>query len=139
MKVAVPVEYNEVVREVSAIDAYNFCAYDQRTGEKAASAGLFFVVNKSILYAAVPVDKADLLSHEEIWETHFAETFDVGFNHYPRGRILYNSSKEQFIISVDRCVESKLIKRIMDIFYLVESNCKTDVNEFYQCHKCSLI
>jgi hypothetical protein len=32
MKAAVPVEYNEVVREVSAVDAFNFCIDDQRNG-----------------------------------------------------------------------------------------------------------
>jgi len=142
---AIPVDYSDVARSVSERYYCNLCVNDQRGGGKTASVGPFFVVDKSIFYAAIPVEKAETdgdfrispLSHDEIWQAHFLNAFKVDYNYYPCGHAVYKTSEERYIVYADSCLNGHDIRRVSAAFGLELNNCEIVFDENYQCHMCN--
>lgn len=73
-------------------------------------------------------------SHYEIWEKHYREKYQVDFDFYPRGRIVYNKKNNQYILYYDKCIENEA-KEMQG--YFPKKNCKIARDEHYQCHQCN--
>lgn len=56
------------------------------------------------------------------------------FATYPRGRVLYDVVNKISIIYVDKCINSKQILKIVEIFNL--TTYKIEYDEHYSCDKC---
>lgn len=73
-------------------------------------------------------------SHFDIWNKYYYKKYNVDFDYYPRGRVIYNIEEECFYIYIDKCLINK-----MDEFLKQYSNknYKLLKDFHYQCHKCN--
>lgn len=70
--------------------------------------GLFFLVSGELLLHRCFLEKAEVYgdfinypySHDEIWEKHYREKYQVDFDFYPRGRIVYNKKDNHNIFYI---------------------------------------
>lgn len=60
------------------------------------------------------------------------------YDYFPRGRIVYNTDEDEFIVYIDECLNKPDIKsEIISYFKLPRSNTKFDFDEHYKCHECN--
>ena len=102
--------------------------------------GIFFVVNDKILLHRCPLDEArkngDLLvypySHKETWNKFYInKLYDVDFDFFPRGRIIYKPNDNTFTIYYDKCLEGKLTELTQE---LSGENLLYNIDENYISH-----
>ena len=109
--------------------------------------GLFFFVKGNFAFSGCALLNAekygDFLiypeSHFDVWEKYetlnwMAGSRKVDYDYFPRGRVVYRTTDETFIIYYDKCVE-KEIHRISDEY----SNYRfiLELDEHYCCHECN--
>ena len=108
--------------------------------------GIFFYVEGKLLTCTTELDKADSygdflvspFSHDSAWNNHFKKGTDVDFDYYPRGRLIYSRSKNEYIIYIDKCLDSpEIIVDIRQSFQLDNVKCTVSFDEHYQCHMCN--
>ena len=102
---------------------------------------LFFKVNNQFLIHKCENEKAekygDFLnypkSHMEIWEEFYYDKYNVDFDYYPRGRVIYNIKEDCYYIYHDKCITnlSEILKDYKDSKY------KICTDYHYQCYKCN--
>ena len=109
--------------------------------------GLFFFVKGNFAFSGCSLSAAekygDFLiypeSHFDVWEKYktlncLTEFRKVDHDFFPRGRVVYRTTDETFIIYYDKCVE-KEIHRIADEYRNYRIILETD--EHYCCHECN--
>ena len=104
--------------------------------------GLFFYVNGKFLLHKCSLEKAedygDFLvypkSHYYIWDKHYYDKYDVDFDYYPRGRIVYRKSDDTFLIYYDTCISEKMSR--IEALYEGQKT-MLELDEHYQCHICN--
>lgn len=63
---------------------------------------------------------------------------DYDYDYFPRGRVVYNKEKDEFVVYIDKCLDKSDIKNeIISAFKLPRSNTRFDFDEHYQCHNCN--
>lgn len=103
--------------------------------------GLFFCVEGEFLWHMVSLESAehygDFLvgseSHFEVWENWYHDFYQVDYDYYPRGRVVYRKSDGTYLVYYDRCIEDE-VKMQLDT---VGSRVVFLTEEHYQCHKCN--
>jgi len=101
----------------------------------------FFLKNKMLLHTCA-LDEAqkygDFLnypySHDRVWMKLYRKRYNVDFDYYPRGRIIYNISMDRYTLFYDGCIEDEA-KRLANAYVGAEIVLTRD--EHYQCHKCN--
>lgn len=101
--------------------------------------GLFFVVNGKLLLHECPRSAAlrygdflnDPMSHDEVWRAKYQRLYQVDFDYYPRGRILYDCVRNVTRIFYDSCAV-KEARKLAEEYEAVELM----QDEHYQCHMC---
>lgn len=104
--------------------------------------GLFFTVGRQILIYACPLARAGRygdflnypLSHDAVWEKTLRLRYNVDFDYYPRGRIVYNVPNDRYTIYHDRCCE-KAARLIGGRYPYAKVAYALD--EHYQCRSCN--
>lgn len=80
-------------------------------------------------------------SHYDYWSLLrrvYPELRKVSYDYFPRGRIVYNINKDQYIIYFDKCLDTDKYKdMIIDEFNLPRNKTIFDYDEHYQCHSCN--
>lgn len=111
-----------------------------------ANVGLFFYVKGHLFTEMVDIEHADLYgdnrigrgSHYDIWEQRYEKIYRKPYDYYPRGRIVYRYKENKFILYIDKCIEDKGVKEIMNTFGLEIENTQVDKSdEHYICSKCN--
>lgn len=107
--------------------------------------GIFFYAKDRLIFHKCMLKDAeeygDFLiypySHDEIWEKHYKKIYNVDFDYYPRGRIVYNTAEKSFWIYKDKCIASLILLStiINNLGGINKGELKTD--EHYVCHKCN--
>ncbi|MBE6638084.1 MAG: hypothetical protein E7616_01310 [Ruminococcaceae bacterium] len=101
----------------------------------------FIPKNGSVIYDACSLEKGELridkldnpVGHELLWDRHFT----LGnYVHYPRGRVIYDLTKRQAIIYIDKCIHKPfMIQKLVSIFQIdVPYTIAYDFH--YQCQSC---
>ncbi|MEI6415893.1 MAG: hypothetical protein WCP34_16780 [Pseudomonadota bacterium] len=110
--------------------------------------GIFFVVDNQLLMDAVPVAQGEAYGetlghggHYDFWEqlapsnaierTIKARAYDA----YPRGRVVYFTQKQRFVLYADKCLKRDRITWIAGQFGLVAPVFRRD--HHYQCATCN--
>ncbi len=105
------------------------------------SVGLFFVAEGALLLHTCPLSEAEHHgifynfpeSHMRVWNRLYAKKYDVDFDYYPRGRILYRETDDTFLIYKDRCIGGEFDDRLTAAcggkWIFAE-------DEHYSCHGC---
>jgi hypothetical protein len=70
------------------------------------------------------------LSHQELFDQL---NVDIDYINVPRGRVVYDTSKKEAVIYIDRCIETK-IKEILNVFKI--ENFRIEHDEHYVCPGC---
>ena len=73
-------------------------------------------------------------SHFEIWEKNHRSKYNVDFDYYPRGRVIYRKTDDTYLIYYDKCME-KFIGMVTEKYS--GKKIKMDYDEHYQCHLCN--
>lgn len=73
------------------------------------------------------------LSHYETWEKYYYKKYNVDFDYFPRGRVVYNVKEKCYYIYFDKCIKNRdlVLKKYKNLNY---KEC-TDLH--YQCHICN--
>ena len=73
-------------------------------------------------------------SHHDIWVKKYQKKYNVDFDYFPRGRVIYRSSDNTYLIYYDKCMES-CIGFLTDKY--VGKKITINYDEHYQCYKCN--
>lgn len=104
---------------------------------------LFFCVNGKLLFHGCSMEDAEAYgvflnfphSHYDIWNKEYEKKYGVEFDYYPRGRVVYRSSDDTYLIYYDKCMEA-YINSVTDKYE--GKKLETDYDEHYQCHMCNI-
>lgn len=115
-----------------------------------ATVGMFWRVGGTVLGEAVPLFEAkpygDALQHGghyDFWDelkpkTEVERRFKShAYDYYPRGRVVYFQSRQQFWLYVDGCLNAGDQEAIVDYFGLAETPLEIERDEHYQCARCN--
>ena len=103
---------------------------------------LFFCVDGRLLLYSCPVERGEAsgdfinypYSHYAVWETKYRAMYNVDYDYYPRGRVVYRKSDNTYLLYYDSCAEfaaKKIAVMYGDARVLLEQD------EHYQCHNCN--
>ncbi len=102
---------------------------------------LFFFVEDRFMIHSCPLNAAESYgvflnyphSHDRIWHKYYKSKYNVDFDYYPRGRVVYRKTDDTYLIYYDKCME-QFIGSITEKY----TGCKIelDYDEHYQCHTC---
>lgn len=103
---------------------------------------LFFYINDHFLFHSCPLEKAETYgdyliypeSHFDIWVKHYEKHYQVDFDFYPRGRVIYRKSDQTYRIYYDRCIGDEIFI-LIDAYY--GGNVTLEYDEHYQCYRCN--
>lgn len=111
-----------------------------------AKVGLFFYVNRNILFDFVDVSQAEVYgdfrignsSHYDIWDEKYDKIHSKPYDYFPRGRVVYQYKENKYILYADKCIDEKAIKDIVKIFGIENESIninRTDAH--YVCKGCN--
>lgn len=103
---------------------------------------LFFCVDGNLLFHGCSLEDGEPYgkfinyphSHFDIWNDNYEQKYGVEFDYYPRGRVVYRSSDDTFLIYYDKCMEPHL-ESVTSMY--AGRSIITDYDEHYQCHMCN--
>ena len=103
---------------------------------------LFFCVNGELLFHGCSLEDGEPYgifsnyphSHYDIWNNNYEQKYGVEFDYYPRGRVVYRSSDDTYLIYYDKCMESHI--HLVTHKYLGKK-IETGHDEHYQCRNCN--
>ena len=104
--------------------------------------GLFFFVDGNLLLHRCSIKDSEPYgaflnyphSHYDIWGKYYENKYQVDFDYYPRGRIVYRKTDDTYLIYYDKCMENNLdalLEHCQDVCY------ELHYDEHYQCHQCN--
>lgn len=104
--------------------------------------GLFFCVDGEILFHGCSLEDGEPYgafinyphSHYRIWMRYYERKYNVEFDYYPRGRVVYRKTDNTYLIYYDKCMEPQL-KTVLEKYQ--GTNYALDYDEHYQCHLCN--
>lgn len=102
--------------------------------------GLFFVINGRVLLHSLSIAQAEAYgefliypySHMEIWDRHYIRKYNVDFDYYPRGRIVYHRNKREFWVYRDSCIPDSICLGLG-----LKKSPVLKEDEHYVCHVCN--
>lgn len=116
----------------------------------AAKVGMFWCVGEVVVGAAVPLDKAELYGdalqyggHYDFWSALKPQTVmdrrfkSHAYDYYPRGRVVYFQTRQQFRMYVDGCLSDGDREAAVNFFGLAGTPLEIERDEHYQCARCN--
>ena len=111
-----------------------------------ANVGLFFYINGTLLTDLIDIYHAEVYgeykiggkSHLEIWDEKHYKKYNLSYDYFPRGRVVFKISEAKFVLYADKCITENGIKKIMKSFEI--ENAKTEIernDSHYVCKKCN--
>lgn len=105
--------------------------------------GIFFLTDKSLLVSSMSLDEAEEYGnfltyprgHWEVWEEEYESVYQKSYDYYPRGRVVYDSSNETFVIYKDSCIPDEALSDLVSGFQ--ETAYRVELDEHYKCNKCN--
>jgi hypothetical protein len=111
--------------------------------------GIFWWFEGKLIVDASPLSEAEKYgdclghcrSHIDHWtdlqRRHEVPT-DVEYEEPPRGRVMWNTLSQRFLILADRCILRKrvILNRIMQIMRLPVQSTDTGTDAHYRCFRC---
>jgi len=107
--------------------------------------GLFFFIEGLLYFEGCNLAEAENYGEFKVYDKSHMKVWDklqkqkiapphLDFDYYPRGRVVYRTTDETFIIYYDRCVED----RINEVAAKYEgSKISLELDEHYCCSKCN--
>lgn len=112
--------------------------------------GMFWCIEGTVVGEAVLLSEAepygDALQHGghyDFWDelkpkTEMERRFKShAYDYYPRGRVVYFQSKQQFRLYVDGCLSADDMEAIVDFFGLAGTPLEIEGDGHYQCAGCN--
>ena len=104
--------------------------------------GLFFVVCDELLVHTCATVAGECFgdfvnypdSHDDVWQSEYFRKYNVDYDYFPRGRMIYNKTTGIYLIYHDQCAE-EAAKSIGS--HYPKGKCVLALDEHYQCHKCN--
>jgi hypothetical protein len=80
-------------------------------------------------------------SHIDVWaelQMSGRVAADVEYEEYPRGRVIFNTTKDRFVIMADRCILSRkdVMRRISAAMNLTDERTEASADLHYRCSRC---
>lgn len=115
-----------------------------------AKVGMFWYVDGTVIGAAVLLCEAEPYGdafqhggHYDFWDELKPKTEmerqlkSHAYDYYPRGRVVYFQSRQQFRLYVDGCLSADAREAVVDFFGLAGTPLEIEQDEHYQCAKCN--
>jgi len=115
-----------------------------------AKIGMFWCVGGTVLGDAVPLSEAEPYGDALQYGGHYnfwlnlkpktkAELRFKGhaYDYYPRGRVVFFQTRQQFRLYVDGCLSAGDREAIVDFFGLAGTPLEIERDEHYQCARCN--
>ncbi|MDO8416859.1 MAG: hypothetical protein Q7S87_11695 [Agitococcus sp.] len=112
--------------------------------------GIFFVINQYLLIDSVPLAQAEHYGntlgyggHYDYWENLQAVCVEeksfkaIAYDAFPRGRVVYFSQQQQFVVYADKCLNRQQILKVAQAFNLSANQVRLARDEHYQCANCN--
>ncbi len=111
--------------------------------------GIFWVVEDQLIIDSVPVSEASEIDgkrdHDASHWNHWERVCDsqknlsqFSYDHFPRGRVIYDAKADRFNIFADKCIlkNTYTLGRLHHAMHLPESKTRPNSDAHYRCHKC---
>lgn len=72
--------------------------------------------------------------HYSVWAKKYQQKYNVDFDYYPRGRVVYRKTDDTYLIYYDKCM-SPFIEKVTKKY--IGKKVEISYDEHYQCHKCN--
>lgn len=112
--------------------------------------GMFWCVGETVIGEAVPLSRAepygDALQHGghyDFWRELKPQTVaerqlkSHAYDYYPRGRVVYFQSRQQFRLYMDGCMSPGNRAKVINFFGLDGVQCEIEMDAHYQCSGCN--
>lgn len=112
--------------------------------------GMFWSIEGKVVGEAVLLSEAepygDALQyggHYDFWDELKPKTEmerqlkSHAYDYYPRGRVVYFQSRQQFRLYVDCCLSAEDQEAIVDFFHLAGTPLEIEKDAHYQCARCN--
>ena len=102
--------------------------------------GPFFYIRNKLLYHAVALSEGraqadkldDSYSHERLYDAYFRSGDYID---YPRGRVIWDTTRQQAIVYIDPCIaDEDVLRQIAEAFSLERYTVESD--DHYHCKNC---
>jgi hypothetical protein len=110
--------------------------------------GIFWLLDGKLFTDSAPLSQAepygDHLTHPrghvhvwEEWQRIGKVSLDLPYEELPRGRVMFNVKKNEFVLLADRCILKKrsAVAEIRNVFHLPKK-ITLDGDPHYRCHHC---
>ena len=111
--------------------------------------GIFWLLGSRLFVQCIPLDRAEKygnclsnpVSHIDHWavlQTNGEVPRDVEYEQPPRGRVVYDRSRDRFVLLADRCILKRdaVVQRIMRRMHLPADRTEEGTDAHYRCQKC---
>jgi hypothetical protein len=111
--------------------------------------GIFWCVGETVIGEAVPFTEAEPYGDALQYGGHYDFWMDLkpktdaerrlkchAYDYYPRGRVVYFQTRQQFRLYMDSCVSARNREAIIDSFGLAGSQFEIERDAHYQCAGC---
>lgn len=106
------------------------------------SVGIFFLSPDGVILHLSPVEHGERCgdfinyphSHDEVWEKNYSRIYQVDFDFFPRGRIVYHEPAMEYWVYYDDCATP--VPHVLP-FYFKDAKVKMRRDEHYQCLWCN--
>ena len=103
---------------------------------------LFFVADGKLLFYTCSVEQGETggdfvnypYSHDAVWAAKHFAAYQVDYDYYPRGRVVYRKSDDTYLVYHDVCIAD--VAQRISALYRGKSTC-LQLDEHYQCHSCN--
>ena len=103
----------------------NQCLVEEGQEENISLVGPFFYIDKKLYTHSVPLKDFkknerfynDQISHFDLFSTL---GIDGDYGNYPRGRVIYDSLKDKFIVYLDKTIMTGNVKQLVMMTYCLE-------------------
>ena len=119
-----------------------------RKQDETPAVGIFWLVNGRLVIDCTPVAQAESYgdcktherSHSDYWDqlVRTGAVPDSEYEEHPRGRVVYDTKRNQFTIYADRCILGKkaVVQRIIREMRLPGRQTVTATDSHYRCFRC---
>lgn len=105
--------------------------------------GIFFYTAGQFLFHGCDLSGAEIYggfkvysrSHFEVWDDYYFKNYHVDYDYYPRGRIVYDTKTNKYLVYRDACIPEDEMQKIAETYVGKEYVLLED--EHYQCHRCN--
>lgn len=74
--------------------------------------------------------------HDRVWRTTYEAEVGTSYDHWPRGRVAYNTTSKGYSMYHDGCLDLEILQHMREAFGLAKEEVRFVKDDYYTCHEC---